>query len=43
VKCSSYFHSTQEGYRWRVDDPPEGLDNYQRLINDPVYQGASLF
>jgi hypothetical protein len=42
VKASLYFHSTQEGYRWRVDDPLACLDNYQGLINDPVYQGASL-
>jgi hypothetical protein len=42
VKASLYFHSTQEGYRWRVDDPVACLDNYQGLINDPVYQGTSL-
>jgi hypothetical protein len=42
VKASLYFHSTQEGYRWRVDDPVACLDNYRGLINDPVYQGTSL-
>ena len=42
VKASLYFHSTQEGYRWKVDDPQACLDNYQGMINDPVYQGTSL-
>jgi beta-mannanase len=42
VKASLYFHSTQEGYRWKVDDPVACLDNYRGLINDPVYQDTSL-
>ena len=42
VKASLYFHSTQEGYRWKVDDPVACLDNYKGMINDPVYQGTSL-
>jgi hypothetical protein len=42
VRASLYFHSTQEGYRWQVDDPVTCLDNYQRLVNDPIYLGTSL-
>jgi hypothetical protein len=42
VKASLYFHSTQEGYRWKVDDQVACLDSYQGMINDPVYQGRSL-
>jgi hypothetical protein len=42
VKASLYFHSTQEGYRWRVDDPVACLDNYRGMINDSVYQSTSL-
>jgi hypothetical protein len=42
VKASLYFHSNQEGYRWKIDDPVASLDNYQRLVNDPVYQGTVL-
>jgi len=42
VKASLYFHSTQEGYRWRVDDPIASLDNYKGMINDAVYQGTSI-
>jgi mannan endo-1,4-beta-mannosidase len=42
VKASLYFHSNQEGYRWKIDDPAASLDNYQRLVNDPVYQGTVL-
>jgi hypothetical protein len=42
VKASLYFNSNQEGYRWRVDDPVASLDNYQRLVNDPIYQGNAL-
>jgi len=42
VRASLYFHSTQEGYRWQVDDPVACLDNYQGLVNDPVYQGTVL-
>ena len=42
VKASLYFHSTQEGYRWQVNDPVACMDNYQRLVNDPIYQGTAL-
>jgi hypothetical protein len=42
VRASLHFHSTQEGYRWRVDDPAACLDNYQRLVNDPIYRGTAL-
>jgi hypothetical protein len=42
VAASLYFHSTQEGYRWMVNDPPACLDSYRGMINDPVYQGTSL-
>jgi hypothetical protein len=42
IKASIYFHSNQEGYRWRVDDPIECLDNYQALVNDSIYQGTAL-
>ena len=42
VRASLYFHSTQEGYRWQVDDPVACLDNYQRLVDDAIYQGTSL-
>jgi hypothetical protein len=42
IKASIYFHSNQEGYRWRVDDPIACLDNYQALVNDSIYQGTAL-
>jgi hypothetical protein len=42
VSASLYFHSTQEGYRWRVDDPIACMDNCQRLMNDSIYQGTTL-
>lgn len=42
VSASLYFHSTQEGYRWQVNDPIACMDNYQRLVNDPIYQGTAL-
>jgi hypothetical protein len=42
VKASLYFHSNQEGHRWKMDDPVACMDNYQRLVNDPIYQGTAL-
>jgi hypothetical protein len=42
MSASLYFHSAQEGYRWRVDDPIACMDNYQRLMNDSIYQGTTL-